>query len=117
MPADPNMTVLWKVFTDAGNEQGAARIFKRVLGILGGEISDSHLQPYPKGGFVISFCSSTSATSWPEAVVEVLGSAQRVGHGWLLSGNIAEELDACCNKPRVAGITFIHVTCQHVSRA
>jgi hypothetical protein len=42
-------------------------------------------------------------------VVLALASAQCTGRGWLLSGSIAEELDAWSNHSLVSGVSPIHI--------
>lgn len=58
---------------------------------------------------MVSTCSSHAAQSWPEFVVLALTSAQSIGRGWLLSGSIAEELDAWSSHSSVSGVSSIHI--------
>ncbi len=108
--------VYWKFFTDVANEKKAAKVVKWVLARLEDEANHSRIEPYHKGGFTISFCTMPSATSWADLVVKALSSAERVGHGWILSGSIAENLDVWCNSPSVPGVISIHVVCPHISK-
>lgn len=103
----------WKFFTDAGDEPKARKVLGLVLDKLQVEPSDLQIGAYHKGGFVLTFNTKPIGTEWPETVVDVLSSAERVGHGWLLTGSIAQTVDASCNKPSVAGVTFAHVVCSH----
>lgn len=107
----------WKFFTDAGNEPKARKVLGWVLDKLQVEASDLQIEPYHKGGFVLAFHTKPIGTDWPETVLDVLSSAARVGHGWFLKGSITEEVDAYCNKPGVAGVTFVHVVCSHEKEA
>ena len=101
----------WTFFTDAADETKARKVLDWVLAKLGSEPDQSQIKPYHKGGFALSFSTVLPIENWPGMVVSILSSAERVGHGWLLSGGIIESLDACCDKPSVAGVTFIHVVC------
>src|SRR5882724_9274796 len=116
MHSESETLVHWKFFTDAADEKKAGKVLKWVLARLEDGAHHSRIEPYHKGGFTLSFCTVPSATSWSDLVVKALSSAERVGHGWLLSGSIAENLDAWCNNPSVPGVTSIHVVCPHFSK-
>ena len=116
MHSESNALVHWKFFTDATDEKKAWKVLKWVLASLQDGAHHSRIEPHHNGGFTLSFCTMPSARSRSDLVVKVLSSAERVGHGWLLSGSIAENLDAWCNSPSVPGVTSIHVVCPHISK-
>jgi hypothetical protein len=107
----------WRFFTDAGDEPKARKVLGWVLEKLQVEPSNLQIERYHKGGFVLAFYSEPTGPEWPETVLGVLTSAERVGHGWLLTGSITQIVDASCNKPSVAGVTFIHIVCSHDAHA
>ena len=60
-----------------------------------------------KGGHTISFTSEVGSRAWPEASIEVVAHAQRIGHQWTLSGSILEELDMSTNHTSFAGVALV----------
>ena len=116
MPLKPNIAN-WRFITDATDQTKARKVLDWVLAKLESETHQLKIEPYHKGGFTLSFSTMPVSGSWPELVLDVLSCAERVGHGWHLSGQIIESLDASCDKPSVAGVTFIHVVCSHVQEA
>lgn len=101
----------WKFFTDADDETKARKVLGWVLDNLEVQPSALKIEPYHKGGFLLAFNTKPTVAEWSDTVLEVLSSAERVGNGWLLTGTITEEVNACCNKPTVAGVSFGHVVC------
>jgi hypothetical protein len=106
--------VCWRFITDATDKAKARKVLDRILATLNREPHQTQIEPYHKGGFAISFATACCSGIWSELVVDVLATAQLVGHGWHLSGSITESIDACCNKSSIAGVTFIHVVCSCV---
>ncbi|KOQ66942.1 MULTISPECIES: hypothetical protein [Stenotrophomonas] len=103
------MELYWRLFTNCTSQQAALKVAARIFEQAGLEVSNLHAEPYHKGGFMVSACSHHAAQSWPEFVVLALASAQCTGRGWLLSGSIAEELDAWSNHSLVSGVSSIHI--------
>jgi hypothetical protein len=106
------MRSLWKVWTEARSEDKALRVFERVRRILGREALDRTVEPYPKiTGFVVAFWVELESQAWNDSVVELIGLGQRVGHGWILSGDILVDPSGWSNEPSVSGarsIRWIH---------
>ncbi|MBE7478969.1 MAG: hypothetical protein HS104_03115 [Polyangiaceae bacterium] len=69
------------------------------------------LEPYSKGGFV-SCWTFEVAPGWNDAVVESIALGQRLGSGWLLSGNVASDVEAVLTNTGgghcvISGVTMI----------
>lgn len=103
------MELYWRLFTNCTSQQAALKVAARMFEQASLEISNLHAEPYHKGGFIVSACSHHAAQSWPEFVVLALASAQSTGCGWLLSGSIAEELDAWSNHSLASSVSSIHI--------
>lgn len=99
----------WKLFTDAGSHEKAERIVSLAIEKLSVSASELKIEPYHKGGFVCSFFAPSNATSWAEVVLEALESAQQIGRGWLLHGNICSELDLWSNESSIVGVKSINL--------
>ncbi|MES9980562.1 MAG: hypothetical protein ABW107_17660, partial [Candidatus Thiodiazotropha sp. 6PLUC5] len=87
----------WKVFTEANTPEKAKKVLKRVVDKMAVTHSNESVEPYHKGGFVCTFEITSNAQNWSEVVIESLSLAQRVGRGWVLYGNIENEIDAWSN--------------------
>ena len=103
------MELHWRLFTSCTSREAALRVAARLFEQASPDVSNLRAESHHKGGFMVSASSSHLAQSWPELVVLALTSAQSVGHGWVLSGSIAEELDAWSNHSAVSGVSSIHV--------
>jgi len=99
----------WKIFTDAGSPEKAKRIVSIAIEKLSASATELKIEPYHKGGFVCSFVAPPKATSWAEVVLEALQSAQLVGRGWLLNGDISGELDLWSNESSIVGVKSINL--------
>ncbi|MBN5151888.1 hypothetical protein JY458_13025 [Stenotrophomonas maltophilia] len=103
------MELYCRLFTNCTSQQAGLKVAARMFEQAGPEVSNLHAEPYQKGGFLVSACSHHAAQSRPEFVVLVLASAQCTGRGWLLSGSIAEELDAWSSHSLVSDVSSIHI--------
>lgn len=103
------MDILWRIFTNCNSEAATVKIVTAHFGSAGIETPDITTAPYHKGGFVATATTGHSAVSWPCFVVDALSHAQKAATGWMLTGDINEELDAWSNTPRTSGITAIHI--------
>jgi hypothetical protein len=104
------MRTLWKIWTAAKTEDKALRVSKRVQAALGREIVDQGIEPYAKtGGFLVCFSVELESEvwNWNDAVAEVIELGQRVGHEWILSGDVRSDLSGWSNRPSMPGITSI----------
>lgn len=99
----------WKIYTDAGSPEKAQGIVSAAIEKLSVATNDLKIERYHKGGFVCSFVSSSSSTSWPEVVLEAVKNAQTIGRNWLLTGDINNELDLWSNESSVIGIKSINL--------
>jgi hypothetical protein len=102
------MRSLWKIWVEAKSEDKALRVSERVRGLLGREAVDQDIEPYPKiAGFLVIFWVELRSEAWNDCVVELIELGQRVGHEWILSGEILGDPSGWSNKPRVSGVKAI----------
>jgi len=84
----------WKAWTPATTHGKAVRVGRPLLEKLGADETSLLIEPYPKtNGHVLSFMVRFENLAWPEAVLALLSTAQSVGYGWTILGQIDEELD------------------------
>jgi hypothetical protein len=102
------MRSLWKIWAEAKSEDKALRASERVRRILGREAVDQSVEPYPKAnGFLVTFWVELGGEAWNDGVVELIELGQRVGHAWILSGDILGDPSGWSNEPRVPGVKAI----------
>ena len=102
------MRSLWKIWVEADSEDKARRISERVRRTLGREVVDQSVQPYAKTtGFLVAFWVELGSEAWNDGVVELIELGQKVGHGWILSGDILGDPSGWSNEPRVSGVKAI----------
>ncbi|KPJ91925.1 MAG: hypothetical protein AMJ53_10425 [Gammaproteobacteria bacterium SG8_11] len=97
----------WIIYTNAKNEKNATVLFHRFAKQLGGEIEGFQCVAHGGSGFNVNWRMLHKTTSWSELLMEVLQLAQKVGNGWLLTGDVVRQCNAWCNRPRVAGVQTI----------
>jgi len=110
-------SVRWKIITDATDEIKACKVKDWTLSKLDLHPEHFSIGPFHKGGFEISIVTAATGKTWAEIVLRILASAERIGHGWHLSGSILDYVNACCDKPSVSGVKFIHVSHSRASRS
>ncbi|APW61648.1 hypothetical protein [Paludisphaera borealis] len=102
------MRSLWKTWIEAKAERNALRVSERVRDALGGEAVDQRIEPYPKtSGFLVSFEVELGSEAWNDCVVEVIELGQRVGHEWILSGDVRDDPSGWSIKPSISGVKAI----------
>ena len=102
------MRSLWKIWVEAKSEDKALRISERVRRALGGEVVGQSVEPDPKTtGFLVAFWVDLGSEAWNDGVVEVIELGQRVGHGWILSGDVLGDPSGWSNEPRVSGVKAV----------
>ena len=99
----------FKIFADVNTSDKARKVLHKVLTLLESDYSDEEVKSYHKGGFICSFTIALQTDNWPQSVFQALLMAQKIGRSWVLTGNIAEELDAWSSEPSVVGVQNIHV--------
>lgn len=96
---------LWKLWVEAKSEDKALRLFERVRHVLGREAVDQGVEPYPEiRGFLVVFKVELESEAWNDCVVELIELGQRVGYGWILSGEVLSDPSSWSDKPRVSGV-------------
>lgn len=101
----------WSAFVNAKSPDAARRILKCLETEFGHSLDKVSIEPYTKtGGHKSTFYGRLSATTWNDAVVEVIELGQRVARAWELTGSIVDEIEASSNRPRVAGVSMITVS-------
>jgi hypothetical protein len=102
------MRSLWKIWIGAKSEDRALRVSERVQEALGRVAVGHGIEPYPKiGGFLVRFEVELGSERWNDCVVEVVEMGQRVGHAWILSGDVRDDPSGWSNRPRIAGVQAI----------
>jgi hypothetical protein len=102
------MRSLWKIWIEAKSEQKALRVSEQVRRILGRETEGQDIEPYPKiSGFLVRFCVELGGEAWNNCVIEVIEMGQRVGHEWILSGDIGNDPSGWSNQPSIPGVKAI----------
>ncbi len=99
----------WKIFTGANTPEKATKVMNDVINRLAAESDTLKIEAYPKGGFTCSIRMSPKSDKWSDIVLESLKLAQAIGRGWVLTGDICNELDVWSNEPKVAGVKSIHL--------
>jgi hypothetical protein len=101
----------WSAFVDAKTTEAARRILKCLETEFGRSLDDVSINPNTKtGGHKSTFYVRLVATTWNDAVVEIIELGQRVARAWELTGSIVDEIEASSNRPRVAGVSMITVS-------
>jgi hypothetical protein len=102
------MRSLWKIWVEAKSEEKALRVSERVRHLLGREAVDQDIEPDPKiAGFLVVFWVELESEVWNDCVVELIELGQRIGHEWLLCGDILADPSGWSKKPRVPGVRAI----------
>ncbi|MDQ4682599.1 MULTISPECIES: hypothetical protein [Stenotrophomonas maltophilia group] len=57
------MELYWRLFTDCTSQQAALKVAARAFEQAGLGVSNLHVEPYQKGGFMVSACSNHAAQS------------------------------------------------------
>ena len=85
----------WKIHLDCSKEKSAKKLLNLVIKQLGNPPLNPSLQPYSKGGFMVTFeLSHSNCNSYSQLVVEAIQHGQKLGGGWLINGNILDDISA-----------------------
>jgi hypothetical protein len=104
-----NMEANWKIFTDCKSDAAAKKVATKFFVLVNSEPLSVIVEPYHKGGYVVTATVELEASAWSQSVLFALQKAQTVGKAWTISGNIADELDAWSNEALVPGIQSLHL--------
>ena len=99
----------WKIFTDSKSQAGAEKILNRSVSSLSVPVEIGVIKLHRMGTFTCTFSTELVEQPWSECVFNSLELAQRVGRGWVLTGNIKDELDAWSSESSVSGVKNIHL--------
>lgn len=66
-------------------------------------------EPYAKGGTDAILTLQLPDAPWSEQMMELIRTAQYLGFGWYISGNIDEEISLTCEKLRFTGIRWANI--------
>lgn len=99
---------VWSVWSPAKSERSARKVHERFEVRLGRKSVATTFEPYPKiGGWMFTCQVSLIGQTHGERVVEIIALGQRVGHGWILSGDVYGDLSGWSNEPSVTGAQAI----------
>jgi hypothetical protein len=106
---------LIRFFVSAKRRDAAERVAARTMEIAELTATASEWRPYEKiGGWVGTFrwFVDRPDDEWPLTVFDLLAVAQRIGHGWTMSGRIEEGLDLSTDRPAGRGAGMRMITLQ-----
>ena len=106
------MKVLWRIFTNCNSDAATTKVVSAHFQSARIEASDLTVTPYHKGGFLVTASTEHLVETWPCFVVDTLSLAQKTATGWILTGDINQELDAWSNSPKTPGVSAIHIQAQ-----
>jgi len=106
------MRANWTIFTTARCEAAAQRVGQRMLRLADIESDELWVQLRDDGHSVHACVAMPCSMAWPDWVLHCLSQAQRMAHGWQLTGDIREELQAWSKEPRVSGVAAIQLQTQ-----
>lgn len=109
------MDANWRIFVDCKSPVSASALASKLFKLVSRTPASIEVEPYHKGGHLITAAIVLHETNWPLCVMESLSLAQRVARAWSITGSIEEELDAWSNEATVAGIASIHIQLTRVS--
>jgi hypothetical protein len=99
------MRLLWNMWVEAKTKDKALKLCQSLLERMGKDATGKEAEPYPKtGGFVVSFATEIEDGQWNDVVVEAIALGQRVGSGWILSGDIYDDPSGWSNETKISGI-------------
>ena len=59
---------------------------------------------------MLSFATEIEDGNWPGVVVEAIALGQRVGSGWILSGDIHDDPSGWSNETNISGVRSLQWT-------
>ncbi len=96
------MNARWRFYLNVRTEKTARRILGKVARSFRSRTIDLQVKKHERSGnYVASFENRLRSRSWPGAVVEALGRAQHVARGWIVLGDIGENLEAFSREPKM----------------
>ncbi|WP_290523234.1 hypothetical protein [Alcanivorax sp.] len=101
----------WKFWCDAKNEKNAGVVLSKLRNSFFLNVVDHTIDPYHKGGYVISLVAAGRATTWNDHIVEVIAAGQTLGRGWTILGDINDQAEGWSNESNVSGITSVQWAC------
>jgi len=102
-----------RIILEATSEPAAKRVLTRLGALVDMQVNT--LSKYHKGGFEGNANILLTSTPWNEAVFHLLHTAQQLGRGWVITGDILEQIDLSCDDFVVAGIEFASITLDRTS--
>ena len=98
--------VNWRAWTDAKSEKAARVIASRLFTALDHPVEHETFARYDKmGGWSFTFQTRLDEATCNDYVVVAFALGMRVGHFWILSGDVFHDLEGWSNAARVSGIT------------
>ncbi|MBK7585542.1 MAG: hypothetical protein IPI67_35830 [Myxococcales bacterium] len=91
------MIVHWKLWVDCTTEASARTVAARVHALAFPMSPPVTVKPYERGGFVVTWAEPNSS-GWNDAVVETIRAAQKIGAGWVLTGDILSAPEGVLSK-------------------
>lgn len=101
----------WRVFTDTKKPEAARRLVAKLQARIDRNCGQMIVDDSHKGGHVVKFDIEHEFDDWIATVYDVLSCAQKMGHGWSISGFIDEELDLIANGASISGIKMVSCFC------
>jgi hypothetical protein len=103
---------MWKAWLDAHTVEASQRVCKRIEEKLGLELHELKVEPYHKGGHVVSWVCLHEAPDAAAFMIDVIGCGQQIASGWRLGGSVHDELEGLVSRSgghqiSVSGITML----------
>jgi hypothetical protein len=102
----------WRVVTNATTEPKARLVYRRLLkraeqpNVLQSVRRYGYLplSGQRRDGFEILFSIPLAGDVWSDHIVQTLGIAQRIGHGWTVVGDVYVQFSGFTSNVSVAGV-------------
>jgi hypothetical protein len=103
---DVALFVMWTAWTDAKSEKAARVVAGRLFAALDHPVEHETFAPYNKtDGWRFTFQTRLAGATRNDRVVAALDLDMRVGHSWILSGDVFHSLEGWSNAARISGVT------------
>jgi len=101
----------WRIFTDTKKSEAAGSLATKLQANIDRNFREINVDDYHEGGHVVTFDIEHEFDDWPATVYDVISCAQRIGHGWSISGSVDEEFDLIATGSPISGIKMVSCFC------
>ena len=95
----------WTIWIDTKTAAKCSALLDRLAVAWGRELKNLDVRLDANSGIHKASCTvALEATSWNDAVVEVISLGQSIGYAWSLRGSVLDDVAGDCMAGRIAGI-------------